>query len=316
MPFFCKKSSRNPLFVRSLPHRLGCFLLASTTVFLAISCMETKKRDNPYDPGGIAYQKIGFESQTLSVAQVGLGIPNLTLSWKATNAGGFKIYMTNTYAIQPSTILTNIGDGITTSLNLSINYASFPRYYFWVEAYNSAPDFNTSIAGTITITSGWKIDNTPLTTPGSGFPTLRCINVPLGQTRTTGLTYGSTMNAGAWGTPGTNLIRSIGASGLTITIRMTNDSAADCWTSWSFGISSDYPNLTKITSTQSSGGGAPTAGSHNNKWTFIVSNATDTDGINAIWLDDIEIGYNGSISPQTLNFTGILNSALTGPETE
>lgn len=148
---------------------------------------------------------------------------------------------------------------------------------------------------------GWKID----TTDGAPSPSLRCVNIPNGVTKT--ISFSLTGSTFAAPTFLTNQLKFSGFNNGTIQLTVnitspsgsgpfaTNITGADTLTFTAF-----YPPLNG------------TAAAMNTPWTYTITvkNQGDTDGSNSFWIDGILMGSAGG--SYLCDFNGMTDSQLTG----
>lgn len=132
-----------------------------------------------------------------------------------------------------------------------------------------------------TVLRGWKIDTSTGDPNGAS---LLCLNVPPGQRKVVQFTN-PTANALTGACEGSNSFKATGIQGtLYVTINLTNLGTANGM-QWSFNITSDQPSFSYGYHPTTPGSVTMVA-----NLTFIVtvSNGSDTDGSNQIWIDRID----------------------------
>ncbi len=277
-------------------------LLSLTFFYLLSSCSPTKTRDNPLDPLGPSYGsnmtinsnlKINFVVPLLNLDANDKNSPTIIyLSWFNATTGAplsnFNLYgSVNSASIPTLPLISNI-PGIVSLTNYPPLGAGTNT--FWIEAvglYGQKAQAYKSFY----LSSGIGFDAN--SGGNSGSPSLRCLNVPLGKSFEVVFTNG-TYSAGGGGT--INALSGYykvltGSTGLVINISLSNynnssTANANFITSTSLSITSGS-EPTSFTFFNNAASGIPNSIGPNWTWRVSISNATDSDGLNGVWLDDL-----------------------------
>jgi hypothetical protein len=240
-------------------------MVAGLNLFVACTPQD---RNNQFDPGGTAFTNSQslFAGTNIVFSGYDLGGSNVVLTWpSASGISTFSIYL-STNGTRPATaLMANV-----TGTNTAVPLLAIGSNFIWIEA-GSTSNF---ISGLFLVPSGWNID------PAEGFssPSLRCVNIPFGQTKTISFPANIMGSAtaptfvGSW-------IRTRGTAGnLEITIEVTNNLYRFAWTNQV----GDLPIFSSISGMP--GGNMPsTAMGH---CIIAVKNVGDNNGFNACWIDE------------------------------
>ncbi|MBN8216804.1 MAG: hypothetical protein J0L75_09175 [Spirochaetes bacterium] len=276
--------------------RIVSFILTAAAVAALVACTP-QDRSNVLDPLGAGSNALAdsFSTQKLTLTQNALWDKNLSIAWTTTAlATNFRVYISST----PTRPTTASVDNVTNT-NVSVALAGSGSNFIWVEAValtaNSVSAFLTT---NFQVPSGWKIDGS---TGAAASPSVRCINVPPGQARV--ISFPANVNVGSAITGGKSFMKTISVTGsLEVQFFVTNNIAWGAWWTNSVG------NVASFTLFSTPGGNVAAAGT--GICAITVKNISDTDGFNAIWIDDL--AHDGAPANYQQNFGSLLDANLTG----
>lgn len=274
------------------------FSLALVWFFVACS---PQARNNPMDPGGTAYVGPGSSGRPVGFLP---GAPALTppangwdkaigLSWpQASNVASYRVYV-STSATRPTA--ASVENIIATNTTASL--AGAGTNTIWIEALpltSGAP--SAFLQTNFAVRSGWKMDGA---VGGASVPSIRCLNVPVGQTKI--ISFPGSIGMNMTPVSVSCALRTASVSGnLEVVVMLTNGLYSCPWTNMAGNLSTFTSHTGTVV------GGTPPMGA----CTVVISvkNLSDTDDFNALWVDDIDV----MTAIYSEGFAALLDNMLTG----
>lgn len=249
----------------------ACSVILAASLTLIIGCA-LQDRNNQFDPGGVAYSnssQSAFAGTNIVFFGYTNGSATVALAWpSAAGASSYRIYLSTNETRPATALMANVS-----TTNTAIPLASIGSNFIWVEAGTSGSFIN----GSYYVYSGWSVDSTS----GNPAPSLRCINIPVGKNRDIsfpGTVAGCITTVTNW-----CIMRTVQVTGnLSVIITVSNASSTICWTNNILNVAnySSMPGNSVSSVTVGISGGC----------SISVKNTGDTDGFNALWIDDVYLG--------------------------
>ncbi len=290
------------------------------------SCVVDQTRGNPEDPLSTTFsnallnkstQAISFlvpaiSSSADSYDQNPFFIDYLGITWfnstKGAKLSNFNVYVTPSFSSLPTNAqFKGLSPSVTTA---TIKLLGPGENIFWVEAV-AENNQRALVSNKINLRTGFTLDTRLGATSA---PSLRCLNVPLGASKTVSFSMGEYSTAPGGTINGfSGTVRSSTNSGsLAIILSASNiDGSTALLVATNFIASGSEP--TQFTSFTASLTTVITFQANKTiAWIITVTNISDPDGLNAVWLDDLTLSGVSGGTPVNLPVGFSPKPTLTG----
>ncbi|MBN8216806.1 MAG: hypothetical protein J0L75_09185 [Spirochaetes bacterium] len=272
-------------------------------IALFIACTP-QERNNPLDPGGsFSNSAIKFATgNILLTPPANAWEKDLGIAWPAAQSATlYRVYVTTNTTRPANASIDNL-----TNTNAIASLLGPGSNFIWVEAVGgAASNLSDFLQTNFIVPSGFKIDT------GAGFPgspSLRCVNVPPGAFRAIKFTFASPTagdNAMNW----SNAFQYTNWNGgtLSYSVKVWQDTIPATFIERGMAVTGNHAGWTF------QNWGMQPASLAIGNWVYLitVTNAGDSDGMNAFWIDTISIK-----GPSLLNemvFTNMSSADLVLP---